>query len=225
MRFNRVTFDVLLETGLHIGGNDLQMHIGGTDKEVIKQPCSEGRARWEPYVPGSSLKGRMRGLLELNHNLKKISDSEDYHKKDLPSNVKRIIEAFGVAPSSKKELGFIPMARFLFSDASLCPEWKKEQIEKGRSFYEIKKENSIDRKTVNANPRCIERVVRGAKFKGSVTVRLFEKDDENVFRDLFKEGLKLITLNGLGGSVSRGYGRVQFLNVQWDGSPLDKVGG
>ena len=46
-------------SGLHIGGGDTEMHIGGIDNAVVRNPLT-GR----PYIPGSSLKGKIRSLLE-----------------------------------------------------------------------------------------------------------------------------------------------------------------
>ena len=55
------TIEATLElvTGLHIGAGDSEMHIGGVDNTVIKHPHTQS-----PYIPGSSLKGKMRSLLE-----------------------------------------------------------------------------------------------------------------------------------------------------------------
>jgi CRISPR-associated protein Csm3 len=53
-----------LKTGLHIGGGDTEMHIGGTDNPVVKHPHTN-----EPYIPGSSLKGKIRSLLELKYGI------------------------------------------------------------------------------------------------------------------------------------------------------------
>jgi CRISPR-associated protein Csm3 len=54
---------LLVETGLHIGGGGETLDIGGVDKPVIRDPLSN-----QPYLPGSSLKGKMRSILERLHN-------------------------------------------------------------------------------------------------------------------------------------------------------------
>lgn len=46
-------------TGLHIGGSKEKMQIGGVDLVVIRNPSNQ-----YPYIPGSSLKGKLRHLLE-----------------------------------------------------------------------------------------------------------------------------------------------------------------
>src|SRR3978361_1900932 len=50
--------DLHCETGLHVGAGKGSLEIGGSDNPVVKD--SFGR----PYVPGSSLRGRIRSLLE-----------------------------------------------------------------------------------------------------------------------------------------------------------------
>ena len=56
---NQITGQILLVTGLHIGAGNEEVHIGGIDNGVIKHPHTQ-----QPYIPGSSLKGKMRSLLE-----------------------------------------------------------------------------------------------------------------------------------------------------------------
>jgi CRISPR/Cas system CMR subunit Cmr6 (Cas7 group RAMP superfamily) len=55
---------IILKSGLHIGSGNMEMHIGGTDSPVIKHPHT-----LEPYIPGSSLKGKIRSLLEMASGL------------------------------------------------------------------------------------------------------------------------------------------------------------
>ena len=51
--------DLELVTGLHIGAGNDEIRIGGIDNPVLKHPYSG-----QPYIPGSSLKGKVRSLLE-----------------------------------------------------------------------------------------------------------------------------------------------------------------
>jgi CRISPR-associated protein Csm3 len=53
-------------TGLHIGGSSVAMSIGGADKVVVRNPLTN-----EPYIPGSSLRGKMRSLLERVRGIEK----------------------------------------------------------------------------------------------------------------------------------------------------------
>jgi CRISPR-associated protein Csm3 len=54
-----ITSQLILETGLHIGGGVGNLDIGGLDKAVIRDPLTR-----QPYLPGSSLKGKLRSILE-----------------------------------------------------------------------------------------------------------------------------------------------------------------
>src|ERR1700760_826590 len=50
--------DIACQTGLHIGAGKGSLEIGGADNPVVKD------AFGLPYIPGSSLRGRVRSLLE-----------------------------------------------------------------------------------------------------------------------------------------------------------------
>lgn len=53
--------EIVCKTGLHIGGSNDNIDIGGTDTVVIRDSVTD-----LPFIPGSSLKGKLRSLLELN---------------------------------------------------------------------------------------------------------------------------------------------------------------
>lgn len=55
----RITSTLIVETGLHIGGGGETLDIGGLDKSVIRDPITQ-----QPYLPGSSIKGKLRATLE-----------------------------------------------------------------------------------------------------------------------------------------------------------------
>jgi CRISPR-associated protein Csm3 len=50
---------LLVETGLHIGGGGENLDIGGLDKPVVRDPLT-----LQPYLPGSSIKGKLRAIFE-----------------------------------------------------------------------------------------------------------------------------------------------------------------
>ena len=78
---------------------------------------------------------------------------------------------------------------------------------------EVKFENSISRTSAVANPRQIERVVRGAIFPLQI---IYEVNDEAVMIQDFgilKEGFELLNYDYLGGNGSRGYGRVRIADL------------
>ena len=205
---------ITLKTGLHIGAGDVEMHIGGTDNPVVKHPFTN-----EPYIPGSSLKGKVRSLLELKSGLMGITKGEPISVKTVKRGDiqeeqrkmgRRIIKLFGASAADADDLkGFGP-ARASFSDCFFTEE-VKEKIRSGEmEATEIKAENSINRCTSTANPRFTERVPAGISFNFTITLKKFEGDEEEELEELLLEGLKLLEMDCLGGNGSRGYGRVEF---------------
>ena len=186
-------------TGLHIGAGDSEVHIGGIDSYVIKNPLDK-----YPYIPGSSIKGKMRSLLELYYGI-----SFDGHpsSRTETDNLTPII--FG--DTSKKGI-----SRALFRDCFISEESKDKLKTKNILPTEEKSENSIDRLSGTAeSQRNIERVIPGIVFDFSMNLRLFDEDDEESFKSIIKKGLFLLEQDSLGGSGSRGYGKVKFKDLKW----------
>ncbi len=215
-------------TGLHIGGSTAIIEIGGKDNPVIKHPLTK-----EPYIPGSSIKGKMRSLLEWKlGKLDTDPNSNDFgevHKwcgdHDCP-----ICVIFG---TSADDAGIGP-TRLIVRDAVLDREYKDVLKKRDPSWTPIdlnedKYENTINRITARANPRNLERVVSGAKFSFKLSYRVFDMNrttgtsDEELFENVI-EGLRLIENDALGGAGSRGCGQIRFLIKQnGDTKPLDEV--
>lgn len=199
-------------TGLCIGGSSNSLEIGGISQEVIKNPLTK-----EPYIPGSSLKGKMRSELEKKHG--KIGKTKNYKKNideyktpcgcgkaDCP-----ICVIFGAYKNPGAESA---PTRIIVRDAMLSEESRTEirnlSIDHG-SYLERKVENIIRRDSGTADtPRTIERVPAGISFDFEIILRVFEGDDSKRLLEYVEEGLKLIELSYLGGSGSRGYGQVKF---------------
>ncbi|WP_230589428.1 type III-A CRISPR-associated RAMP protein Csm3 [Gallibacterium anatis] len=203
---------LVLKTGLHIGSGDSEMHIGGIDNAVIKNPITQ-----KPYIPGSSLKGKIRSLLEWRSGeVKEKPLSISDIKGSNAEMVKDILRLFGVSADSNKEesvLKEIGVARLGFQDCEFTSDWEQYLEENNLSATEAKFENTIDRITSTAgNPRQTERIPAGAKFDFKLTLRQFENDSEDLI-DLLLKGLRLLELDSLGGSGSRGYGKVEFQNL------------
>jgi CRISPR-associated protein Csm3 len=78
---------------------------------------------------------------------------------------------------------------------------------------EIKFENTINRTTSVANPRQIERVIRGAKFKFDIIYEMTSAEQAKKDFGLLAEGMKLLEYDAIGGHGSRGYGRIKFNSV------------
>ncbi len=206
MGISEITATLRVETGLHIGAGDLEMRIGGLDNPVVKHPVSE-----QPYVPGSSIKGKMRALLEWRTGAIKDGGPLDFSQRGQPG-VEPILKLFGIAGG--EATADIGPSRLSVADAPLTADLAGPGH--NAPLTESKSENSINRVTgVAQNPRQTERVVSGTTFAFRATLRRFEGDDDLL--GLLLEGLRLIELDALGGSGSRGYGKVCFLDIKIDG--------
>ena len=102
--------------------------------------------------------------------------------------------------------------------ARLFGSSKKEKVRRSRLLFadmtEVKFENSISRATAIANPRQIERTVAGSVFELDLIYEL-EKEEEFIEdMETLAEGMKLLQYDYLGGSGSRGYGKVEFQNIE-----------
>ena len=184
-------------TGLHIGGSSAFSAIGAVDSPVVMDTRTN-----QPMIPGSSLKGKMRALLakQYNADIAKLANTAD-------DDAECLTDLFGSAKAKKE-------SRILFTDMFLgnLDELKRAGL---TGATEVKFENSMSRMTAVANPRQIERVVRGAKFPMQLIYEYSDKiDEETLLQDfrILKEGFMLLEYDYLGGSGSRGYGRIKF----WD---------
>jgi|TARA_B100002003_G_scaffold245094_1_gene272331 CRISPR-associated protein Csm3 len=208
---------ITLESGLHIGSGNMEMHIGGTDSPVIKHPHT-----LEPYIPGSSLKGKVRSLLEMESGLmihtggevvsgKTLEEDAVKNDDDLTGRCEAILKVFGSSGAHQDdEAGFGP-TRVSFADCYLDSEWKKQANENRWLLTEEKSENFINRISGTAvSPRFIERVPEGTRFRLFITFKVLQEGDEELFKNVLLKGLKLLEMDALGGSGSRGYGRVSF---------------
>lgn len=183
-------------TGMHIGGSTAFAAIGAVDSPIIKDVTTN-----LPIIPGSSMKGKMRTLLAKEFNAMAAKPDDDCD---------RITRLFG-----STKLKNVKRSRLIFSDMPMINE--DELRKRGvQSITEVKFENTISRTTAVANPRQIERAIRGSKF-GLDLMYEVEKEDELVedFETL-AEGMKLIQYDYIGGSGSRGYGKVEFKDVEVD---------
>jgi len=194
----KISGNIELVTGMHIGESSAFAAIGAVDSPVIKDIRTGN-----PMIPGSSLKGKMRTLLAKELNNEFASQPND--------DCDKITRLFG---SSKD--GNLKTARLLFPDMMLsnADALRKEVI--NGSTTEVKFENTINRATAVANPRQIERAVRGSVFKMELLYEVYKKDSEISVEEIeedFKtiaEGMKLLEYDYLGGNGSRGYGKIKF---------------
>ncbi len=202
---------IVLKSGLHIGGGDLEMRIGGVDNQVVKHPHTQ-----EPYIPGSSIKGKVRSLLEMKSGLMAKSEGKPLAMKHLKGVQgkqleygKKILRLFGTSGADGDEAAELGPTRVSFADCPVSQSWRKHAAERQLPLTEVKAENSIDRiKGVAENPRFTERVPADTQFDFSVTLKQLDGEDDLL--DFLLEGLKLLEMDALGGSGSRGYGRIRF---------------
>lgn len=213
---------IRLQSGLHIGSGDSEMHIGGTDSPVIKNPITH-----EPYIPGSSIKGKIRSMLEWKSGAvkEKVLGYGDYQRlsqststKDQAQSVKKIVQLFGVSGGDnlkEEEAREIGPTRLSFWDCSLVEAWREKVKDKNLMLTETKSENTINRISGTAdNPRNIERVPAGAEFQFKLTIKQLDGED---LLPIVLEGLKLLEMDSLGGSGSRGYGKLKIEQLKLNG--------
>jgi len=192
----QITGIVEVVTGMHIGGSSAYAAIGAVDSPVVMDVRTN-----LPMIPGSSLKGKMRTLLAREYDSRPCTPDDD---------ADRLTRLFG---SAKK--GDVRQGRLQVSDLFLT---NRDELKKAglQSMTEIKFENSISRMTGVANPRQIERVVRGAKFGLDFIYDIYEEDNTELQTRLeedfetIAEGMKLLTYDYIGGSGTRGYGKIRF---------------
>ena len=195
----KIQTSITLVTGLHIGGSSENVEIGGIDSPVIKLGTREN----QPYIPGSSLKGKMRCLLEQAAGAPKIG---------LNAGVNNL---FGIIENRANGTSNQP-SKLIVRDAMLTPESVRALLGSDgldMPFTESKTENTIDRvegATVKGGVRTTERVPAGAEFNAEFILNIWDDDDEVKLLNLFKKGISLLENDYLGGSGSRGYGQIKF---------------
>lgn len=226
---------ITLKTGLHIGGTNAALNIGGPDKFVVRNPINN-----IPYIPGSSLKGKMRALIEISHRCVSIEDGKVGPSKDPMSISGRVFGvSAAVSNSNTKDENAESKryaSRLIVRDSELIyyteqeynilSEETKDMLSKCYNikskedlvdfsntdlpYTESKTEVAIDRVTSSANPRTFERVPAGAKFKLDMVLNIFEGDNEKELLSTVDQAFDLLRDDYLGGHGSRGYGQVEI---------------
>jgi CRISPR-associated protein Csm3 len=219
--------EITCHTGLHIGAGKGSLEIGGADNPVVKD------AFGIPYIPGSSLRGRLRSLLEQTLGLavpselvflsRRKGQEVRIHQSDRPDD--DICVLFGRTSGRFEKVGgdatdiFVATpARLTVYDAPLVVDSITPQMRENLDdeLTEVKSENAVDRITSQANPRTLERVPAGARFRFRMVFDVLCEEDKQLLARV-AEGLRLLEDDALGGGGSRGNGRVSFgaLNVNW----------
>lgn len=206
--------DIKAITGLHIGGSNTDLEIGGLDKAVIRNPLTK-----RPYIPGSSLRGKMRSQLEklLGLPQNRPIDQVTIHVCDKEADYKKnggcpVCHVFGIPA----ELDYANPTRLTVRDAELT-DVSAQALTDARTdllYAELKTEVAIDRVTSAATPRTIERVPAGAVF-GPVELvfGIYESADYKRLKWVL-DAMQLVEDDYLGGSGSRGSGKVKFDKIR-----------
>ncbi|GAB4338180.1 MAG: type III-A CRISPR-associated RAMP protein Csm3 [Dehalococcoidia bacterium] len=203
---------LVAKTGLRIGAQESSLTIGGVDNPVIRDPLTR-----QPYIPGSSLKGKMRSLLERVHGLEQNGPIQPNRvhvhvcKQEQAYSNCTLCQLFG-APAPQDER-WLCQTRLRFSDTFLTTSSVERLMEASTDlpFTELKSEVAIDRVTSAAVPRPMERVPAGAEF-GPCDIGLFVYQGDSIETGLqwIADGLDLVEADSLGSSGARGSGRVEF---------------
>ena len=221
-----ITGEIEATTGLHIGGSAGELDIGGVDNPVLRNPLTR-----EPYIPGSSLRGKMRSLLDrhldrpLNKFIRRNRPQVRVHECDKSADYKdcSVCQVFGVAPTG--DMGDTMPTRLIVRDALLTDETRDrfDEIDTDMPYTEVKTEVAIDRITSAATPRQNERVPAEATFGPLEMVYSLYTLDSDSERSIDREialfdtvltGMELLEDDYLGGSGSRGSGKIAFCDLE-----------
>lgn len=184
-------------TGLRIGGLQEEVKIGGVENVVIRDPLTD-----KPIIPGSSLKGKLRSILELNEKAYSRDGRPHSHseKEKCSDENCKICRIFGSSSDTKRG-----PTRLIVRDSFLLSDLEED--------VEVKAENVINRLTGKAeSPRFMERVPAGAEFGLEMIYGVYGKDDLDDLRIVF-ELINQLQDSYLGGSGSRGYGKIEFRDI------------
>ncbi len=187
----RINTTINLITGLHIGGSGDSVEIGGIDNPVIKLATKDN----QPYIPGSSLKGKMRCLLE------QIAGSSQVGGNATINNL------FGFSRTNQPSKLIVRDAMLTKESAQMLRDCENLDM----PYTEGKWENVIDRvKGTAENPRQTERIPAGVSFDVEFVINVWDDDKAEDLLSLLKKGINALENDYLGGSGSRGYGQICF---------------
>lgn len=209
--YKEITGVIHCVSGLRVGGSDELLQIGGTDLTCIKHPVT-----LKPYIPGSSIKGKMRS--ELEQRLGKVDGGGK------PCSCARkdclVCTIFGPHAKPQHDLG---PTRIVLRDAQAIGNVEKP---------EIKSSTAIDRKTGSAlrgSLRSEERVVAGSEFSLRIGIQVWDLDANSKYNgktggdalvEFVKDGLRALQQTGLGSGISKGSGEIEFRDLKLNGEPF-----
>lgn len=192
-------------TGLHIGSGSEKLEIGGVDSPVVRHPHTK-----YPYIPGSSLKGKLRTILEFALGVVPPDGA--------PSKDTRIVRLFGLGANEKEKENTGPtrlIVRDCHPDQETIQMWT-DKVDSLLLYTEYKAENTLNRITSAANPRFIERVVPGSKFDFEIIYGVYSVSESDTIMEINKDishliqAMRMLEDDYIGKSGSRGYGKIKF---------------
>ncbi|TAK45775.1 MAG: type III-A CRISPR-associated RAMP protein Csm3 [Saprospiraceae bacterium] len=208
-------------SGLHIGGSNTGMSIGGADATVVRNPLNN-----EPYIPGSSLKGKMRSLLERMEGKFGGGGNTLAGPLFISDADHEVAQVFGITPEDlkKQKKEDRPIGRLIVRDGRLAGIMDGDKFLGGREgkdkllnnkatdmpYTEVKTEVVIDRITSGATPRQLERVPAGTVFEMKLMLNVYDDEELKPLLDTVFRGLCLVHNDFLGGKGSRGSGEVKI---------------
>lgn len=198
----KLTGSIELLTGLHIGDSKESSDIGGLDSPVVRRKDNN-----QPYIPGSSLKGKIRCLLEQMEGATEVGKGGELINKLFGITEKKN----GSTIITTAQLSRL-IVRDCYLDSGSVELLNSKNIETDMPFTEIKFENTIDRvkgAAKNGGLRNVERIPAGAKFSFEFILNHYEGDSEEI-KNLLKKGITLLNADYLGGSGTRGYGHIKM---------------
>lgn len=200
-----ITGKIECVTGLHIGGGKEGFQIGNYTP-VVRDPVSS-----LPYIPGSSLKGKMRMLLEFAEGLVSLNDESKAPPHNCSDSSCPVCRILGSSAEDRSCGPTRLIIRDAYPDKETIEMWS--QIDSELLYTELKYENAIDRITSAANPRPLERITKGSTFDFEMVYGCYDMEDGNNDIDFLEniyKALNLLEHSALGGNSSRGYGQVCF---------------
>ncbi len=219
-----ITGQIHTMTGLHIGGSKASLDIGGLDLNVIKTPGEV------PYIPGSSLKGKLRSLLARVAGTVAVADRDANGgpSDESAPNAEHIREIFGLpgdetvgTKANKKGI----VTRLVVRDADLHVEEFKKNFRDGSMefpFSDIKWENTINRRTGTAeHPRQLERVPAGVRFDFEMVYDVYGDNKKDGHLGHILAAMRMLEADYIGGQGSRGYGKIKFKKVKFVEKSVD----
>jgi len=214
-----ITGTLTVETGLHIGGSEAELDIGGIDSSVIKVKHGSDRV---PYIPGSSLKGKLRNLIARSKGYPSREQDKDETRSLFEGDPPAYQDNRGGKYEGRRKhrndrmVACMLPSRLIVRDSYLKLDKGTFEAEK---YLEDKAENVLDRAAGGANPRHLERVVKGSQFEIDIILDVYQNakgrnnDDVGNLLDTLRLGFQLIQKDYLGGSGTRGYGQVSLSDL------------